>query len=1102
MSASSHHPAIPRDDLAWQLLQEMSEAVFLVDPESLTILEANPSSERLTGQSRDEIVGRHLAQIVSSPADSELAELIQRSQGETAFAADQSCSLTESDGRVRNVDLSIRSLNSEGQRLAVITARPGLTDLAERRRSAQLNVDADDSDQVVEDVFQTFEGFAWAFDLKANVFTYVSSRAEDILGYPIAEWINDPEFFPRVLHPEDRDETIAYCAQKTKGGFDHAMTYRMIAADGTIHWIRDIVYLNSDQDGHHGEVTQLRGLMVDITDTRRLQDELRQTEEQFRRLFDESPIALLELDWSGVRDQFELIQNSGVTDPAAWLEENPEETMRLSQLTRITAVNRGALEMFEASSIDEFKGNVGSLFREDSLTQFREHLLFRLNGGRKFEADNVAYTLSGRRIHVHISATSAADSEQSLDRVYASISDITQRTHAQLLRHGQSHVLETLASTIAVNSVMRTLTAELEKQSPYLRAAVFRTTSSGSALQALSGAGTPQELVTLIDSIQIADLFGNSGQYADLQLAPIQSDHSRDEPECTPPAVVELISRAIGLCGYRHGVLKPTIGRDGRLLGILAVFRRESPSLTPHEADAISTFSDLTALVLEHDRHRRALIVRTDELQSVFETYPDALLRIASDGTILERYSGNRLTEILRLAEVPSEQILWHLLPRGAFTQVRAAIEKVKAGSRQETVNFSIAHDQDSREFEARFLPLPSSNEQIVVLRDVTLLKRTELALEYASERFRYLFDNSPDAIFVESPEGFVLDANQAACKLHRVQHEQLVGQNVVDLIPEDDREAAVSRSNALVSGEISEFESRSLRSDGQIIPVDVRISTITYDGDLAVLLHVRDITQQKQEEDRKREHERQLAHVSRLTMIGQLVAGIAHEIRQPLWSISTFADVCVETLGRLDVEERLPQIRDVAGKLVVEARRANAITTRMFAFARKGKPERTACDLLEIVGDAIELTAGRARSSRIRTTLTIGHDPPLILCDRVLIEQTLVNLLNNAYAALAEHPANPRTVAVEVTRDTEDLEYVNVCVRDNGPGLPNDVIPEQLFEGFFTTGQTGLGIGLALSRSFVEDHGGAIRAEQLPDGGMEFVFTLRIDGGNHADAE
>ena len=97
-----------------------------------------------------------------------------------------------------------------------------------------------------------------------------------------------------------------------------------------------------------------------------------------------------------------------------------------------------------------------------------------------------------------------------------------------------------------------------------------------------------------------------------------------------------------------------------------------------------------------------------------------------------------------------------------------------------------------------------------------------------------------------------MLDANQAACKLHRVQHEQLVGQNVVDLIPEDDREAAVSRSNALVSGEISEFESRSLRSDGQIIPVDVRISTITYDGDLAVLLHVRDITQQKQEDARR----------------------------------------------------------------------------------------------------------------------------------------------------------------------------------------------------------------------------------------------------------
>ena len=109
---------------------------------------------------------------------------------------------------------------------------------------------------------------------------------------------------------------------------------------------------------------------------------------------------------------------------------------------------------------------------------------------------------------------------------------------------------------------------------------------------------------------------------------------------------------------------------------------------------------------------------------------------------------------------------------------------------------------------------------------------------------------------------------------------------------------------------------------------------------------------------------------------------------------------------------------------------------------------------------------------------------------------------MNNAYTALAAQPSDSREVAIEVVLDDEDCDYISVFVRDNGPGLPEGVVPEQLFEGFFTTGQSGLGIGLALSRSFVEDHGGMIRAEQLPDGGMEFVFTLRVDGGRQSDAD
>jgi two-component system sensor kinase FixL len=293
--------------------------------------------------------------------------------------------------------------------------------------------------------------------------------------------------------------------------------------------------------------------------------------------------------------------------------------------------------------------------------------------------------------------------------------------------------------------------------------------------------------------------------------------------------------------------------------------------------------------------------------------------------------------------------------------------------------------------------------------------------------------------------------------------------------------------------GEVDNFESRSLCSDGSIVPVSVRISSIQFDGEPALLLHVRDITERRNEEQRQQEQERQLAHVSRLTMMGQLVAGIAHEIRQPLWSISTLADVCQEALGKTDAIENLVKIREYTNKLVVEARRVNQITTRMFTFARKGQPERVKANIEELIQDSMALAHHRAKSNRIVTSITVDENCPEIQCDRVLIEQTIVNLLNNAYSAVSQK--EPESREVNIFAKLVD-ESICVSVVDNGTGLPEGVTPEQLFEGFFTTTRTGMGIGLALSRSFVEDHGGRIWAESNATGGMTFQFTLRIDGG------
>lgn len=1000
------------------------------------------------------------------------------------------------DGGTRHFECNaqITEAATDGTPTAIVVI---LRDITDELHSRMLASEHEENLRKLDEVFEALEGFAWEFDIASNAFTYVSPRVTEVLGYPAEDWIGDPAFFPGVLHPEDRDWVLSYCATQTSQGADHAMTYRMIAADGEIHWFRDVVYLDRREDG---SVSGLRGLMIDISDSARLREELRQSEEHYQKIFNESPVGLLELDWSDIKTRLDEIIASGVTDPGAWLEEHPNELAALAQKGRILAANQSALRMYEAEQLEGFLEETGSVFRSDSLPAFKQHLVERLSGVRDFSCENVNYTLNGKRLHVSVSATPASGSEDSWKLLFTSVADITEHKHAELLRDGQQRVLRHLASEPDIQRVMCTLTAELEQQSPYLRAAAFRVTPGGQSLQTVSAAATAQELVTLIDSLRVDSLFGTPDSYKEVTIRPDSTQPVRSD--LYPPGVPEAITRTARLCGYSHGILKPVFDQNGNVAGLLAVFRTEDHEFSEHELDAISSFSHLTALVFSHDRGRRALVSRTEELQSIFESYPDALVRIASDGTILESYSGNRLSEILRLSEIGTQQILWYLLPGKAALDVRDAVVRAAGGSRMETVEFDLEHNDQTRHFEARLLSLPAENELIAVLRDVTQLKQTQLELSQVSERFRYLFDNSPDAIFVESLDGRVLDANQAACELHLLPREELVNRSVNDLVPADEHEAAAERTIPLMTGDMTQFESRSLRSDGSIIPVGVRSTTVTYDGEPALLLHVRDITEQLIAEERKREQERHLAHVSRLTMMGQLVAGIAHEIRQPLWSLSTFADVCAEALNRPDAEERLPQVREFAAKLVTESRRVHAITTRMFAFARKGKPERTEAELSAIIEEAIGLTTARARGTGIRTTTDLDEHLPKILCDRVLIEQTIVNLLNNAYEALSSSRKNDGQVDVAAFVDSEDPEFVTVTVTDNGPGLPEGIEPEQLFEGFFTTGHTGLGIGLALSRSFVEDHGGWIQAESVPAGGMRFEFTLKLDGGTPADAD
>ena len=359
---------------------------------------------------------------------------------------------------------------------------------------------------------------------------------------------------------------------------------------------------------------------------------------------------------------------------------------------------------------------------------------------------------------------------------------------------------------------------------------------------------------------------------------------------------------------------------------------------------------------------------------------------------------------------------------------------------------------------------------------------RSEDALKNSESRFRSIFESLPDAILVQTEEGRVLDANPAACQLHGVSREALIGMNVVDLVPEDLRREMVQESTDLVR----QSEGIGRRADGTDVPISIRASRIVFDGEPRWLLHMRDISERIRVEDEFRRQQAELVHVSRLTTIGELVAGMTHELTQPITAIATFADACGVLLEGGDPSSR-QQVPQHIGEIQNAAERVGDIIQRLREFMSKSAPRRASCDINQIIQEAIALIAAEFRLRQVTVTLELVEPSPLVYADRVQVQQVLLNLLKNASDAMQSAGSEIRQVNL---RTMVSGQEVQIEVEDTGGGVPAEIAP-QIFDAFFTTKQEGLGMGLAICRTIVLAHGGRAWHDADHGSGARFFFTL-----------
>jgi PAS domain S-box-containing protein len=343
----------------------------------------------------------------------------------------------------------------------------------------------------------------------------------------------------------------------------------------------------------------------------------------------------------------------------------------------------------------------------------------------------------------------------------------------------------------------------------------------------------------------------------------------------------------------------------------------------------------------------------------------------------------------------------------------------------------------------------------------------------------------------VESQTGRIVHINEKYEDLLGYSNAEATTKTWMEITHIDDVSEDLDKMRDLGARRIVDFslEKRLIRKDGSMIWVNFTVSPIWTFGEISKqhVVILEDITERKKLEKEAREHRERLAHVTRLNTMGEVATGLAHEINQPLATITNccyLAEVTLGSAGTMDTE----RLRELITTSAEQVMRAGKIIERLRRLVENRAPVRSRIDIGESIREVVRMLDLDLRSSEVRVELREDHLPAVAFVDDIQIQQVLMNLLRNALDATRETERDQQTLEISTSRTTDRLIEIAVC--DSGTGISGESA-DHVFDAFYTTKADGMGIGLAISQTIIESHGGRLWLTPNSDCGVTFYFTL-----------